>query len=101
MALLGGVAGLLLAWWALAAAPMLGLDQMPRGDEIAIDLRVVAFTLTLVVAVGAVMAVLPIGALRRINLAQVVREEGRSGHRDAPIAAVAARRWSPARWRLR
>ena len=79
VAALGGVVGLVLGWWALASAPVLGLDQLPRSTEIGIDLRVVGFTLELVAAVGAVMAALPVGALRRINLAQVVREEGRSG----------------------
>ena len=79
VAALGGVVGLVLGWWALASAPVLGLDQLPRSTEIGIDLRVVGFTLALVAAVGAVMAALPVGALRRINLAQVVREEGRSG----------------------
>ncbi len=76
---IGGLAGLVLGWWALAAVPVLGLDQLPRAGEIGIDLRVVGFTLGLVGVVGAVMAALPIGALRRTNLAQIVREEGRSG----------------------
>jgi predicted permease len=79
VALCGGVAGLLLGWWALSSAPVLGLDQLPLGGDIGIDARVVGFTLLLVGVVGAVMAVLPVGVLRRTNLAQVVREEGRSG----------------------
>jgi predicted permease len=79
LSLLGGLAGLGLGWWALRAAPYLGLDQLPRGAEIAMDGRVVGFTLALVGLVGAAMAALPVVALRRANLAQVVREEGRSG----------------------
>lgn len=79
VALMGGASGLLLGSWALAAAPVLGIDQLPSGSGIAIDPRVVAFTLGLVAAVGAVMAALPVAALRRTNVAQVVREEGRSG----------------------
>lgn len=79
VAALGGAAGLALGWWALASAPLFGLDQLPRGQEIGIDGRVVGFTLALVGLVGAVMAALPVGVLRRTNLAQVVREEGRSG----------------------
>lgn len=79
VAALGGVVGLGLGWWALASAPVLGLNQLPRSGEIAVDLGVVAFTLGLVALVGGVMAVLPVGVLRRTNLAQVVREEGRSG----------------------
>jgi predicted permease len=79
VAVAGGLVGLVLGWWALASSPVLGLDELPRGGEIGIDLRVVGFTVALVGMVGAVMAALPIGALRRTNLAQTVREEGRSG----------------------
>lgn len=79
VAALGGVVGLALGWWALASAPLVGLDRVPAGNAIGIDARVVGFTLALVGAVGAVMAALPVGALRRANLAQIVREEGRSG----------------------
>ena len=75
----GGAAGLGLGWWALVSAPLLGVDQLPQGSAIGIDARVVGFTLVLIGVVGAVMAVLPVVALRGTNLAQVVREEGRSG----------------------
>jgi predicted permease len=79
VAVMGAAIGLGLAWWALAAAPALGLDQLPRGSEVAIDGRVIGFAMVLVGIVGAIMAALPIGALRRVNVAQVVRDEGRSG----------------------
>jgi predicted permease len=79
IALLGGALGLGLGRWALAAAPLLGLDRLPQGSEVAIDGRVVAVTLAIVALVGLVMAMLPIAALRRADVAQIVREEGRSG----------------------
>ena len=79
VAALGGAAGLALGWWALNSATLLGLDRLPQATDLGIDLRVIGFTLALVGAVGAAMAALPIGVLRRTNLAQVVREEGRSG----------------------
>jgi predicted permease len=75
----GGLAGLGLGRWALAAAPLLGVDQLPQTGGIAIDMRVVGFTLLLIVVVGAVMAALPVAVFGRTNLAQIVREEGRSG----------------------
>ncbi len=75
----GGVLGLGLGSWALAASPLVGLDQLPRGTEVSIDGRVIGFTVALVGLVGAVMAMLPVAAIRRTNIAQVVREEGRSG----------------------
>ena len=74
------VAGLMLGWWALASAPVLGIDQLPRRREIGDRCSSGAASPSRSIAgVGAVMAALPIGALRRTNLAQVVREEGRSG----------------------
>ncbi len=75
----GGLLGLWLGWWAVASAPLVGIDQLPRGSEVAIDYRVIAFTLVLVAVVGMMMAILPVVALRRSNVAQVMREEGRSG----------------------
>lgn len=79
LALSGGAAGLGLGWWALRAAPFFGFDQLPAGSAIHIDGRVVAFTLLLVAIVGVVVGLIPIVAMRRANIAQVVREEGRSG----------------------
>ena len=75
----GGALGLLLGWWAVASAPLVGIDQLPLGSEVAIDVRVIAFTLVLVGVVGVVMAILPVAALQRTSVAQVMREEGRSG----------------------
>ncbi len=79
LALAGGAAGLGLGWWALQAAPLFGFDQLPAGTGIHIDGRVVAFTTLLVTVVGVVVGLIPIVAMRRANIAQVVREEGRSG----------------------
>jgi len=79
VAVAGGVAGLGLGWWALRAAPFFGFDQLPAGAGIHIDGRVVAFTTLLVTIVGVLVGLIPIVAMRRANIAQVVREEGRSG----------------------
>lgn len=79
LAAVGGAIGLGLAWWALQAAPFFGFDQLPSGSGIGLDARVVGFTLLLVALVGITVGMIPIIAMRRANLAQVVREEGRSG----------------------
>lgn len=71
---LGGLAGLALGWWALHAVHYLGLDQLPRGAEIALDGRVMLYTLGLVGVVGLLVGVLPVLALRRTNLGEIVRE---------------------------
>jgi len=79
LAAAGGAAGLGLGWWALQAAPFFGFDRLPAGTDVHIDTRVVGFTMLLVTLVGVAVGLIPIVAMRRANIAQVVREEGRSG----------------------
>lgn len=54
-------------------------DRIPRAHEIGIDGTTVLFTIGITLAVGALVALIPLINVRRGNLAQVVREEGRSG----------------------
>jgi predicted permease len=74
LSVIGGAAGLVLGWWALQAVGYLGLDRLPRGSEIAMDVRAVLYMLALVVAVGLVVAVLPVLALRKARLSEILRE---------------------------
>src|SRR5688572_7378807 len=75
----GGVAGIGMGWWALRAAPFFGFDRLPSGMGLSLDARVVGFTLLLVAIVGIGVGMIPVIAMRRANMAQVIREEGRSG----------------------
>lgn len=75
----GGVAGIGLGWWALRAAPFFGFDRLPSGVGLSLDARVIGFTLLLVAIVGIGVGLIPVIAMRRANMAQVIREEGRSG----------------------
>jgi predicted permease len=79
LALVGGVLGVLLGSWVLTAAGTLGFDRLPRGTEIRLDGWAIAFTAGLVFLVGLAIGLLPVVALRRANLGQIIREEGRSG----------------------
>jgi predicted permease len=79
LSLAGGIAGLGLAWWALRAAPFFGFDRLPSGVALSIDPQVLAFALLLIFAVGIGVGLIPVVAMRRANMAQVIREEGRSG----------------------
>jgi putative ABC transport system permease protein len=88
LATIGGAAGVGLGWWALKAAPFLGFDQLPNGSEISLSARVVAFTVVMVGLVGMAVGMIPVLAMRRANLAQVVREEGRSGTQSRGARAV-------------
>jgi putative ABC transport system permease protein len=71
--------GLVLGFWALGLLSAAAIEQIPRGYDIRIDGRVVAFTFALAVALGALMSFLPLLGLGRLNLGQAVREAGRSG----------------------
>ena len=75
----GGLAGLALGWWALRAAPFFGFDRLPSGLAVGIDAQVIGFTAFLIAAVALGVGLIPVGAMRRANMAQVIREEGRSG----------------------
>jgi predicted permease len=79
LAAVGGILGVALGRWALSAITLLGFDELPRGGEIALDMPSLLFSLALVLIVGIAVGAFPIFMLRRANLAQIVREEGRSG----------------------
>ena len=75
----GGLIGLGLGWAALRALGRLHLDQTPQGTTVGLDGQVIAFTLLLIAAAGLLIALVPVLGLRRLNLSQAFREEGRSG----------------------
>ncbi len=79
LSIAGGLAGLGLGWWALKAAPFFGFDRLPSGVGLQLDTAVVGFTLLLIAVVGIGVGMIPVVAMRRANMAQVIREEGRSG----------------------
>ena len=75
----GGLAGVLLAWWATRSVAALNLDQLPRGYEIQLDPMGLAFAAALILAVGLVLGVAPAFRLRYLNLNAALREESRGG----------------------
>jgi predicted permease len=54
-------------------------DRIPRAAEISVDATTILFTVAMTLAVGALVALLPLLHANRLNPAQAVREEGRSG----------------------
>jgi predicted permease len=79
LSITGGAIGLFLGWWALRLVPTLGLDEMPRGHEIALDPIAVAVILGTAVLVGLLIGMMPVARLWRLNINNALREEGRSG----------------------
>jgi predicted permease len=93
LAAAGGLAGVLLAWWATRSVAALNLDQLPRGYEIQLDPIGLAFAAALILAVGLVLGVAPAFRLRYLNLNAALREEtrgGTSGRRAQRVRKVLA-----------
>lgn len=84
----GASAGLLLGRWALTLAPLLGLDELPRGTEVGLDVRVTTFVVGLAVAAGTVLGSLPLLVYRSAHLLTSLGDEGRTstGGRGARMA---------------
>jgi predicted permease len=77
LALVGGAVGLLLAAGGTRLALALAAGEIPRADSIAIDGRVLTFTLAISVLAGILFGVAPIVRIRRLNLSACLKEGGR------------------------
>jgi putative ABC transport system permease protein len=64
-----GVGGIAIASWSVRGFVFLGLDQIPRGNEIRIDFTVIGLCFVTSIIVGLVAALVPIAQLFRLNLA--------------------------------
>jgi len=79
LALCGAAAGLALGYAGVRALSALSLDRTPQGTGVAIDATVAGFTLGLTLVLTIIIGLIPILGVRRMNLSQAFREEGRSG----------------------
>jgi len=79
LALLGGVAGLLLAWWGTDALLKLVPGGLPRVAETSLDGRVLGFTLLLSAVTGVLFGLVPALQSSKLDLVTVLKEGGRSG----------------------
>jgi len=79
LALCGGALGLALGYGGVRALSVLSLETTPMGTSVGIDARVVGFTFALALALTLMIGLVPIVGLRKLNLSQAFREEGRSG----------------------
>ena len=80
LALCGGIAGLLVAYWGVAALPRLAPEAgtVVGLDRVGIDARVLGFTLLLSLATGALFGLLPAWQLTRQAVNDSLRDGGRS-----------------------
>jgi putative ABC transport system permease protein len=74
----GGALGLLLAGWGTRSLVALDPGAIPRAETIGIDLRVLAYTLLVSVATGAVCGLLPALAATGGHLEEALRQGGRA-----------------------
>jgi putative ABC transport system permease protein len=93
LALLGGAAGVLVAWWATAALPSLAADArtVVGLDRVRVDARALGFTFLLSLATGALFGLLPAWQFARQNVNESLRDGGRSiagGRRRLRVALV-------------
>jgi predicted permease len=75
----GGIVGLAVGSWALRLVPALGLDDMPRGYDIALDPWSAGVILAVALVVGLAIGLMPVIRLARLDVNSALREEGRSG----------------------
>jgi predicted permease len=78
LGLAGGAAGVAWAWAAVAAAPALIPDGLPRVDQIRLDGPVLAFSLGAAVLSGLLFGLIPAWQSRRLDLQTALKESGRS-----------------------
>ena len=83
-----GIAGLLLAYWGVAAIKTFASDQLPHLSSIQVDGWVLAFTFALSVFAGVLFGLAPAWQSSEIDLNEVLRESGRGS------TGSAKRRWT-------
>ena len=80
LSLLGGAAGTLVAYWTVdALAPFIPAGLLPGYADIAIDSRVLAFSLALAIAAGVICGLAPSLLSARQNLTDALKDGSRSG----------------------
>jgi putative ABC transport system permease protein len=77
LATFGGAVGLLLAYWGLKLLVAVGPDNIPRLSEIAIDLKVLLFTLLISFMTGIIFGLVPALQSSKPDLNATLKEGGR------------------------
>jgi predicted permease len=78
LALAGGLAGVLLAWWGTSALASLGPKEIPRVDEIRMDAAVLLFGLTASLVTGILFGLAPAMRLSRVDLNDALKGQGKA-----------------------
>ena len=78
VALAGGIAGLIFAWWVVRRLVVVAAPYLPRAHEVGVDWRVFAFMIATVAGVGLAVGVAPAVIAARRDPRLVLQESG--GH---------------------
>ncbi len=97
LALLGGVAGLLVARVSLLVVRTMNPGNIPRLDEIGINGAVLAFTFGLSLATGVLFGLAPVWSAIKLDPNSSLKAGGRSGHGDGGLYRQTAPLAQPAR----
>ena len=94
LAVLGGVAGLLLAFWVLASIERFGPADVARLDQARLDLRVLLFAAATALSTGVLFGMVPVLGVANPRLWQATsrsrhRADGVRGRRGLVVAEVA------------
>jgi putative ABC transport system permease protein len=76
LSLAGGALGVALAWWLVRLLPAIAPGDVPRLDEVALDLRVLGFACLLSIATGLVFGLLPAWRGARVDVVRAINEAG-------------------------
>ena len=87
LALLGGVLGVLLAYWGIQLLIAFGPDNIPRLNEITVDLGVLAFTFAVSLLTGLLFGLVPALQASRPDLNDALKEgtRGSTGGRSGTL----------------
>jgi putative ABC transport system permease protein len=78
LAILGGIAGVVLAWWGTSALVALEPKELPRAQEVRIDVPVLLFALVASVLAGLLFGVVPALRASRVDPNESLNDKGRA-----------------------
>ena len=78
LAILGGLAGVVLAWWGTAALALLSPKELPRAHEIRIDIPVLLFALSVSVLAGLLSGAAPALRASSVDPNESLKDVGRA-----------------------
>jgi putative ABC transport system permease protein len=85
LGIIGGLSGTLLAFWAVAGLKRILPPSVPRVSEIGVDGMVLSFALFISIFSGVLFGLVPIWHATRRDLAELLKEGGRTSTSSRPV----------------